>query len=239
MQKKNNYSETLNKLGYVNISQKISTETIVALKNQIYQAKECPLRPNSIRIRNQKIYAIRNLTQIIPNIKNIIEDTFIKRIILNLGKNNKLVQSFFFDKIPEADFRVPFHQDITMSFQKKKNIKGYSNWKIIAGVPQVCPPLEILKKLISVRIHLDESNAKNGPLKVIPKSHNIGILTNENIEKQRLKNEKICLIAKGGVFVMKPLLLHASGRSIEASHRRVIHLVFSNYNLSNGLEWLK
>ena len=36
---------------------------------------------------------------------------------------------------------------------------------------------------------------------------------------------------------MKPLLLHSSGRTVNDSRRRVIHIEFSNIELPENLEW--
>lgn len=101
----------------------------------------------------------------------------------------------------------------------------------------VCPPEDVLKNTVTLRIHLDDTDEKNGALKVIPGSQN-----------KRLSGEEISLITQnslpytcevgcGGIHLMKPLLLHASSKTINQKHRRVIHLEFTTIELPNGLEW--
>ena len=38
---------------------------------------------------------------------------------------------------------------------------------------------------------------------------------------------------------MKPLILHASSKTENDTHRRVIHLEFNNHELPGGLDWLE
>jgi hypothetical protein len=35
-----------------------------------------------------------------------------------------------------------------------------------------------------------------------------------------------CIVPKGGVLVMRPLLVHASGKATGAGHRRVLHFLY-------------
>jgi hypothetical protein len=46
-----------------------------------------------------------------------------------------------------------------------------------------------------------------------------------------------CAIPKGGVMLMKPLILHASNKSTSERNRRVIHLEFSDIDLTDGMDW--
>lgn len=49
--------------------------------------------------------------------------------------------------------------------------------------------------------------------------------------------EKICEVKKGGILIMKPLVLHSSRRTENQKNRRVIHVEFCDESLPNGLEW--
>jgi hypothetical protein len=49
--------------------------------------------------------------------------------------------------------------------------------------------------------------------------------------------EQICRVKNGGVMIMRPLLQHASNRTINGSRRRVIHIELSNLPLPAGLAW--
>ena len=100
----------------------------------------------------------------------------------------------------------------------------------------VQPPLNILENIFTIRIHLDETNSENGALKVIDKSHSKGIYRPENIDWEN-EIETICDVEKGGIMIMKPLLLHGSNRTTNNRKRRVIHIEFSNQELPKELNW--
>lgn len=108
-----------------------------------------------------------------------------------------------------------------------------------AGLTSVIPPMEYLQSAYTVRIHLDDTDEKNGALKVIPKTH-FSILPSEEIAKIKETTEaKCCKVLKGGVNLLKPLTLHASAKTENDKHRRVIHLEFNCRELPGKLEWLE
>ena len=57
--------------------------------------------------------------------------------------------------------------------------------------------------------------------------------------KEWLKNkegvERICEVNKGGILIMKPLILHSSKRTENQKNRRVIHIEFTDKELPIGL----
>ena len=81
-----------------------------------------------------------------------------------------------------------------------------------------------------------KSEISNRGFKVIPGSHLNKISRPENIDWQTTE-EQICSVSKGGLMVMKPLLLHSSNRTTNEKRRRVIHIEFCNKALPEGLEW--
>jgi ectoine hydroxylase-related dioxygenase (phytanoyl-CoA dioxygenase family) len=97
----------------------------------------------------------------------------------------------------------------------------------------VQPPLAILEKNFTIRIHLDDTDAENGALKVILRSHLKGVIRSESIGE----DEVFCNVKRGAVMLMSPLLMHASNRTTNNKKRRVIHIEFSNQSLPEGLNW--
>jgi ectoine hydroxylase-related dioxygenase (phytanoyl-CoA dioxygenase family) len=71
---------------------------------------------------------------------------------------------------------------------------------------------------------------------VVPGSHRKGICRPETIDWTK-EREAICPVPEGGIMLMHPLLLHASGRSTSHRKRRVIHLECSNQALPAPLYW--
>ena len=100
------------------------------------------------------------------------------------------------------------------------------------------PPADILQNMLTVRLHLDDCGPDNGPLKVIAGSHRSRILSQQRIEQQlATAPARDCCVERGGVVLMRPLLLHASSSATQSGHRRVVHLEYAASSLPQGLEW--
>ena len=108
---------------------------------------------------------------------------------------------------------------------------------VIVTLPvAVQPPLDFLENNFTIRIHLDNTDENNGALKVIPKSHLKGEYRAEKINWET-ETESICRTLKGGIMIMRPLLMHSSSRTTNNAKRRVVHIEFSDKELNNGLNW--
>jgi ectoine hydroxylase-related dioxygenase (phytanoyl-CoA dioxygenase family) len=150
----------------------------------------------------------------------------------------RAVRGIYFDKSPEANWIVAWHQDLTLAVHRQIDVPGFGPWSLKEGVPHVQPPVDLLEQMLTVRLHLDDCDESNGALRVIPGTHRLGRLSRDAIRK--LGNEKpatLCRVAAGGVLLMHPLLLHSSGRSHSGKHRRVIHLEYAGFDLPSGLKW--
>lgn len=155
-----------------------------------------------------------------------------------LGDQAVAVNATLFDKAIGRNWKVPFHQDVTIRVKERKPVEGFETWWEKDGVPHVWPPASVLEMMVAVRIHLDDCNADNGPLRVLPRSHSSGILNAADIERVRTETtEQVCPIPTGGFLLMRPLLLHASSTATAPRRRRVLHLEFAIPELPGGLEW--
>jgi len=132
---------------------------------------------------------------------------------------------------------VNWHQDLTINLKAKKEIKGYKNWRLKNNRITVQPNIEQLENIFTIRIHLDDCKKENGALRVIEASHKKGIIPISDWIKNKNGIEKICEVNKGGILLMKPLILHSSRRTENNLNRRVIHIEFTDQKLPNGLEW--
>jgi ectoine hydroxylase-related dioxygenase (phytanoyl-CoA dioxygenase family) len=167
----------------------------------------------------------------------LIFNSNLKHILKRIHPNLFLTKAIYFDKTPNSNWYVIWHQDITINVKEKVETEDFTAWTKKAGVHGVCPPEEILKDTITIRVHLDDADETNGALKVVPGSHNkklsdeeISLITQNSIPY-------ICDVTTGGIQIMKPLLLHASSKATSQKHRRVIHLEFNSMELPAGLEW--
>ncbi|MEP6555609.1 MAG: phytanoyl-CoA dioxygenase family protein [Ferruginibacter sp.] len=183
------------------------------------------------------LFAIRQFLKEVPASVDKVFTTKLKNIIAELfGDDYFVVKSIYFDKPENSNWFVSYHQDLTISVDKKIDTDGFGPWTTKQNQFAVQPPLNILQDNFTIRIHLDETNGQNGALKVIPSSHLKGIYRPETIDWTN-ENETTCNVKKGGVMFMKPLLLHASGRTTNNNKRRVLHIEFSRYSLPENLNW--
>jgi ectoine hydroxylase-related dioxygenase (phytanoyl-CoA dioxygenase family) len=191
----------------------------------------------TIKQRENKIYAIRGLLNLVPSIRRLINSANIKAIIESIIKEYNIVRGIYFDKIPKANWRVDWHQDLTIAVKQRIDVEGYSSWTIKSGIPHAIPPIAILERMITLRLHLDNMDESNGALFVLPGSHKHGRLADDEIEKWKNNTPIICSAPKGSALIMRPLLLHASYAGIAPVHRRVLHIEFSPDILPEELEW--
>ena len=181
---------------------------------------------------------VRNLMDVIPEFRTLAESEAMRALVAPvLGNRFAVVRAILFDKTPDANWKVPWHQDVTIAVRERIECEGYGPWSLKTDVLHVQPPAEILEQMISLRLHLDPCPASNGALKVIPGSHRNGKLSVAETEKLTAQQAVICEAPRGSALLMRPLLLHASSSSTSPHHRRVIHLDYADVKLPCGLEW--
>lgn len=138
------------------------------------------------------------------------------------------IRSILFDKTPSENWPVAWHQDLTIAVTEKHELNGYGPWSIKDSVPHVQPPVSFLEGMTTLRIHLDDTPAANGALRVIPGSHTLGRLSSQEIQTRASTDEVTCECHAGDVLQMSPLILHASNRSKNPTRRRIIHFEFGS-----------
>lgn len=187
--------------------------------------------------KTSDLFAIRQFLKEVPNVQHLIFNERLKTVIEHVfGKDYFVVKSIYFDKPEASNWYVAYHQDLTISVDKKMLLPGFGPWTVKHNQYAVQPPLPILENMFTVRIHLDDTNVENGALKVIEQSHGKGIYRPETIDWNTEK-ETVCEVPKGGIMIMKPLLLHASNRTTNHQKRRVIHVEFANTELPEDIKW--
>lgn len=148
----------------------------------------------------------------------------------------KAVQCTYFNKSAARNWLVPVHQDTVIPVAERIHHPDLCAWSVKEGVHFVQPPAVILNELVAVRLHLDACPASNGPLRVVPGSHRLGLVSGA-LTRAGLEHEVSCVAERGAALVMKPLLFHSSGKSFGTSQRRVFHFVFGPDRLPCGLRW--
>ena len=187
--------------------------------------------------KSEDLFAIRQFLKEVPESHQFIFNDNIRKIINEIfGDNYFVVKSIYFDKPEKSNWYVSYHQDLTISVDKKLDLKGFGPWTTKQNQFAVQPPIDYLKNIFTIRIHLDDTDENNGALKVVPNSHSKEIYRPETID-WNLETEEICSVNKGGIMIMKPLILHGSNRTTNNQKRRVIHIEFSNMELPEEINW--
>lgn len=133
-----------------------------------------------------------------------------------------------FDKSPDANWLITWHQDTALPLREKRDTPGWGPWSTKEGITYAHAPAGALERVVALRLHLDNSDMENGPLRVIPGSHRQGVLSDEQVESIVDKSEPVtCLSERCGVIVMRPLIIHASSKSQSDKPRRVLHLEYA------------
>src|SRR5262245_19929133 len=195
----------------------------------------CTDGSTALRRANGVLYGARNLLTVFPQAAQLWRRTRLTDLLTQvLGPQFGLVRGLYFDKPPESTWSLPWHQDLTIAVQDNAPPNGqFRNRTTKAGVPHVEAPDDLLRQILTLRIHLDDVTKKNGPLQVLPGTH-----VSRDTPSRRAP---VTIVAKmGDVLAMRPLLSHCSGVSAADTnrHRRVIHLEFSAVReLPDAYQW--
>jgi ectoine hydroxylase-related dioxygenase (phytanoyl-CoA dioxygenase family) len=182
---------------------------------------------------------IRNLEKKFASIADVAADPVISSIAETLlGGTPQLIRALFFDKTPQRNWFVGWHQDRTVTLNRRLEMAGWGLWTEKEGVHHVQPPSEVLDLMVTIRIHVDDADEVGGCLQVIPRSHELGIMTQDAIARAvATSTPHACAAAAGDVVIMRPLILHSSPKSRRHAHRRVVHLEYSSHELPAGISW--
>lgn len=218
------------------------------MKNHLERGFELLSKPNgidSLESLREECSRVTRLRNGLPgaNLRNLFDHS---ERFLNLAGNlqplcggKTCVRGILFDKTEQNNWPVAWHQDLTIAVTDRKEIGGYGPWSIKDGVPHVQPPQDVLESMTTIRLHLDPTPSSNGALRVIPGSNRKGILNSAEIQQlSRTQTPTVCECDAGDILMMSPLLLHASYRSENPAHRRVLHFEYADLEtLSSDLEW--
>jgi ectoine hydroxylase-related dioxygenase (phytanoyl-CoA dioxygenase family) len=154
-----------------------------------------------------------------------------------LGDAASPFRATLFDKSPDSNWLVVWHQDTALPLQERREVSGWGPWSVKGGISYAHAPATALSKVLALRVHLDDSTAQNGPLRVLPGTHTQGVLTDDAIHQLATQISAVdCIVPAGGILTMRPLLLHSSSKSGEKSPRRVLHIEYAaSLSLGDGL----
>jgi hypothetical protein len=155
------------------------------------------------------------------------------------GSTAKPVRAVLFDKTAEKNWHLGWHQDRTIAVKARVEIEGFDPWTTKQGILHVAPPMDVLKRMVTVRIHLDPCDEGNAPLKIALGSHKLGRVAAEDASAHAAKHPVfVCLAEAGDVWAYATPILHASDRAAKPARRRVLQVDYAAFDLPQGLEWL-
>jgi len=131
-----------------------------------------------------------------------------------LGTNAFPLRATLLDKSAPANWPLAWHQDTALPLCRRIECPGWRPWSVKAGIACAHAPASALSQAPALRVHLDHSPAGNGPPRVLPGTHTLGVLSEAAIHELTGEISPIvCVCPKGGVVAVRRLIVHASSRS--------------------------
>lgn len=174
-----------------------------------------------------------------PAVAELARDKRLLEIVRGeLGSGAVPFRATLFDKSPHSNWLVVWHQDTALPLRKRHETPGWGPWSVKDGVIYAHAPATTLGRVLALRVHLDDSTADNGPLRVLPGTHKMGVLSDDQIHELADRVTSMdCLVPRGGILAMRPLIVHASSKSRSETPRRVMHIEYAASRFTkDGLE---
>ena len=170
--------------------------------------------------------------------RNLAVDPRLSDIVRTVhGGSGWPVRGLFLERAPQKPWTFGWHQNKHVAVREKLEVPGYTNWEVKDGYAHCQPPDVVLNGMLTLRISIDNNDAENGPLRVVPGSHTRGILSEAEITDLDTTNFKPCLTTAGDVVVMHPLLVHAASPATAPATRRIIHFEYTTRDIDLPLIW--
>jgi len=153
-----------------------------------------------------------------------------------LGTRAFPFRATLFDKSPDSNWLVVWHQDTELPLTQKRDVPGWAPWSTKEGVSYAHAPAQALSQVLALRVHLDDSTLVNESLRVLPGTHDRGVLTDDEIHAVAGRTASVeCTITRGGVLAMRPLLVDSSSKLHADCSRRVLHIEYAAEPVLQGL----
>lgn len=175
----------------------------------------------------------------VPVVRSLATDARMIQIASGfVGPKPLPFRATLFDKSQASNWLVVWHQDTALPLRGRADSPEWGPWSVKAGVLYAHAPASALATMIALRVHLDDSTFTNGPLRVLPRSHSRGVLSDVEIEHLVADVEPVdCVAPAGGVVAMRPLTVHASSKTRDDRPRRVLHIEYArDASLAPGIE---
>ena len=156
-----------------------------------------------------------------------------------IGSAANPVRAILLDKSKEANWRLGWHQDRTIAVEERIETEGFGPWSVKAGQLHVQPPHAITAAMATLRIHVDAVGPGNAPLEIIPGSHQLGRLSNDEVDRlASCEPPFVCLANAGDIWAYPTAIVHRSVEQKTLGRRRVLQVDYSAIDLPGGLRWV-
>jgi ectoine hydroxylase-related dioxygenase (phytanoyl-CoA dioxygenase family) len=131
-----------------------------------------------------------------------------------LGARAIPFKATLFDKSPDANWLVAWHQDTALPMEARSAAQGWGPWSEKYGVTYAHAPARVLENIVALR--------------VLPGTHTRGVLADEQVYELAKRITPVdCDVAAGGILAMRPLIVHASSKIAAPVSRRVLHFEYA------------
>jgi hypothetical protein len=164
-----------------------------------------------------------------PVVRQLARDPRLRTIAARfVGATAVPFRATLFDKSSTRNWLVVWHQDTALPLLERRDLHGWGPWSVKAGVTYAQAPAEALSSVIALRLRIDDSRADNGPLRVLPGTHTMGVLSDAEVGRLAREIPPVdCVVPAGGIVAMCPLLVHASSKAESSHQRRVLHIEYA------------
>lgn len=155
-----------------------------------------------------------------------------------LGTSPRPVRAIALDKTAGRNWAVPWHQDRTIAVDRRDEKANVRCWTVKDGIDHCEPPVELLKRMLTLRWHLDAVGPEDGCIRVLPGTHRLGRLSAYDIGDLLEEVPAVDVsVPAGGIFVMSPLLVHSSRKRVTKGRRRILHVELAGGDAPAPLRW--
>lgn len=182
-------------------------------------------------------FSTRPFTNRRAGIRHLIEDPIVSSVASDprlvsiakefIGPSVIPYRATLFNKSSKVNWLVTWHQDTALPLQDKFDAHDWGPWSIKEGVHYAHAPNSVLSRVVALRLCLDDSTELNGPLRVVPGTHKLGVLSDSQVIEIARENKTVtCTATRGSIIAMRPLLIHASSKLTVDQPRRVLHIEY-------------
>ena len=158
-----------------------------------------------------------------------------------LGPGAFAVRGLFFDKTPTVNWNLPWHQDLSVAVRERRDVPGFGPWTLKGGIPHAHAPAELLARMVTIRLHLDDCGPASGPMRRaarLPRRRQARPRRDRHLDRpRRHPGRRLPRPRRRRRHRCTHCCLHASASSTGPGRRRVIHLEYAAEPLPGGLEW--